>query len=941
MWTLWLKLALASGESEEAELSFQLGLEAYSSGQYNLALSRFLSSNRLAPNPAVAFNIARCYARTGRYAEAYRWYLLAREGLTDQDTLRAVEEGLAAITPQVVVYELTSEPQGALVYVDSRDLGSVGTTPLTLALTPREEPRRFIFEKSDYETALITGSRGEKGQTISLKGELRQIVGKVAVTGTEGAEVRSGTPDGPLLCVTPCEAELALGPRVLYVRRQGYRDAVLQVQVQAEQRSELAVQLQPDTGTVVVDASEPGALVEIDGRAVGFTPVVVPAVPVGTRTLRVSRPGFAPVERPIEVVTDRQVDATGLQLVPLSEVSAVSRRAESLSLAPSSVSVLTRDEIAAFRYPTLYEALRGVRGLSLTYDGIYGAAAVRGLGQANDYGNRLLILSDGATLNDNILYQSFIGYDGRVDLAGIDRIEVVRGPGSVLYGTGAVSGVVNLVGAPLEEPTHTTVSASTFEETFQASAQTQLSREDMGLRASVSAAASPGHRERLELRGAQPEREVQGFDQFEGATTTGRAWLGQATLQWFHTWRTIHIPTGGYGTRFDVPELHRWIDTRSLVELRYEPQLSERVRLLTRVYGNRYTYEAFLPYRAFLSHELFEGISAGAEARVIASLGELQLQAGAQAEYSPVVEMEGEDRVAGQPPASYLDESHPYTLLAAYAVADIVPAELLRVTLGSRIDQWSTFGSALSPRAAVILLPSDQDVIKLMAGRAFRAPSVYELYYNIPSFQARSDYDGTVLRPETVWSGELEYSHTFAQIWTGLLAVHASQATDLIETVLAPDAGEGVIAYRNSDQPIHILGADLELRRAFQGGLLVSAFYSALDSRYADGELAPNAPLHNAAVKVVLPTSRTSRLATRVSLEGPRRIDLTDDDKTNVAVVGDLVLSGSLPSLGFDYALGLYNLLDMDYAQPVTDNFPFRTVPQRGRSLLVSLSKRF
>jgi outer membrane receptor for ferrienterochelin and colicins len=941
MWTLWLKLALASGESEEAELSFQLGLEAYTHGQYNLALSRFLTSNRLAPNPAVAFNIARCYARTGRYAEAYRWYRLAREGLTDQATLRAVEEGLAAITPQVVVYELTSQPQGALVYVDSRDLGTVGATPLTLALLPREEPRRFIFERPGYETAVITDSQGVKGQTVALTGELRQIVGKVSVSGTEGAEVRAGTPDGPLLCVTPCAAEVEPGARVLYVRRQGYRDAVLQVQVQPDKPSELVVQLQPDTGTVVVDASEPGALVEIDGRAVGFTPVVVPAVPVGSRTLRVSRPGFTPVERAIEVSTDQQVDVTGLQLVPLSEVSAVSRRSESLALAPSSVSVLTRDELRAFRYPTLYEALRGVRGVSLTHDGIYSAAAVRGLGQANDYGNRLLILSDGATLNDNILYQSFIGYDGRVDLAGIDRIEVVRGPGSVLYGTGAVSGVVNLVGELPEEGSRATVSASTFEETVQGSAQAQLSREEMGLRASVSAAASPGHGQRLDLRGGRPSLEVRGFDQFEGATTSGRAWLGQATLQWFHTWRTVHVPTGPYGTRFNEP-LHRWIDTRSLAELRYEPQLSERVRLLTRVYGNRYTYEAYYPYRTFLSYELFQGVSAGAEARAIASLGEpVQLQAGAQVEHSPIVEIEGEDRVAGEPADPYLDESQPYTILAAYAVADIVPVEALRVTLGSRIDQWSTFGSALSPRAAVIVLPSDTDVIKLMAGRAFRAPSVYELLYNSPGYQVRPDHDGTVLRPEAVWSGELEYSHTFGQVWTGLLAAHASRATDLIETVLAPDAGAGVITYRNSDQPIRILGADLELRRAFQGGLLFSAFYSVLDSSYADGQLVPNAPRHNAALKVVLPTARTSRLAARLSLEGPRRIDLTDAEMTEVAVVGDVVLSGSLAPLGFDYALGIYNVLDMDYAQPVTDNFPFRTVPQRGRSLLVSLSKRF
>src|SRR5204863_9141362 len=98
------------------------------------------------------------------------------------------------------------------------------------------------------------------------------------------------------------------------------------------------------------------------------------------------------------------------------------------------------------------EALRGVRGVYLSNDRAYAAAGVRGVGEPNDYNNRILVLSDGQALNENILQSASIGSEGRADLHDVDRIEVVRGPGSLLYGAGAFSGLVNLVTRPRDEP---------------------------------------------------------------------------------------------------------------------------------------------------------------------------------------------------------------------------------------------------------------------------------------------------------------------------------------------------------------------------------------------------------------------------------------------------------------------------------------------------------
>ena len=56
-----------------------------------------------------------------------------------------------------------------------------------------------------------------------------------------------------------------------------------------------------------------------------------------------------------------------------------------------------------------------------------------------------VLLDAGHPANDDWIGSSYVGYDARTDLADVERIEVVRGPGSVLYGTNAFSGVINVV----------------------------------------------------------------------------------------------------------------------------------------------------------------------------------------------------------------------------------------------------------------------------------------------------------------------------------------------------------------------------------------------------------------------------------------------------------------------------------------------------------------
>ncbi len=109
------------------------------------------------------------------------------------------------------------------------------------------------------------------------------------------------------------------------------------------------------------------------------------------------------------------------------------------------MSVITGDDIWRFGYRTLAEALGRLPGFFTTNDRNYLYLGVRGFSGAGEYNNRILLLLDGHRLNNPVYGQAPLSADFPVDSSLIDRIEVVRGPASSLYGTSACFGVVNVI----------------------------------------------------------------------------------------------------------------------------------------------------------------------------------------------------------------------------------------------------------------------------------------------------------------------------------------------------------------------------------------------------------------------------------------------------------------------------------------------------------------
>ena len=490
--------ARADGLADEAEVNFRLGAERYQTGDFRSALALFLASQRLVPNRNVRFNIVRTFQRLAMYPEAYRWCEEALHEETDPVMRAELTQLLALIERDVAVLEVVSDPPGATIFIDRVDLGSLATTPARLALPEGEH--QVILQLAGYQTAEPPPVRVAKRELVAVSARLERIVGRVQIDAAAPSEVRVDGEAGAAQCATPCLLELTPGPHVLYFRRPGYRTAPRQVRVLAGQRSQISVEAQPLTGSIVVTTDVRDARVEVDGEALGFTPTVVNGVPVGRRKLRITLAGYEPIERDVEVLENKVSELGSLSLVPSRQVTAAARVSQSIDEAPASVSVISAQELEAFRYPTIAEALRGQRGVAIGSDGVYTGLTIRGLGQPGDYGNRVLVLSDGATLNDNILWQSYVGYDGRVDLGDLERVELVRGPGSVLYGTGAVTGLVNLVPRALpDRPISELRIQANDARTARARASYTL---PLGARRGLSLSLSGGHSEGRRVRAA-------------------------------------------------------------------------------------------------------------------------------------------------------------------------------------------------------------------------------------------------------------------------------------------------------------------------------------------------------------------------------------------------------------------------------------------------------
>ena len=169
--------------------------------------------------------------------------------------------------------------------------------------------------------------------------------------------------------------------------------------------------------------------------AIGLLTLATAAAPAAAQS-----PGQTP---PAGDLSGKSLEA--LLDVPVDSVEGAARHTQRITEAPASVTVVTATDIETFGWRTLADVLKSVRGFHVTYDRNYSYVGVRAFGRPTDYNNRVLVMVDGRRINDSIYDGALIGSEFPLDLSVVERIEVIRGPGSALYGTSAFLAVVNVI----------------------------------------------------------------------------------------------------------------------------------------------------------------------------------------------------------------------------------------------------------------------------------------------------------------------------------------------------------------------------------------------------------------------------------------------------------------------------------------------------------------
>ena len=299
--------AARADDAEQARFHDELARRHYAARRYEPAIREFFLERDLAPNPRITFNLALCFDALHRDADAYLLFAEYLAGADDDAERRALAAAaLERLAPRVALIAVTSDPPGATVYLDRREHGSYGVTPVVLAVSEGEHT--LLVEREGHRPTQHT-VRAVLGHTVELDAPLARIEGALAIEQPPGAEVEVRDGSGATVGrgAVPCRVALAPGDYEVEVRRTGSSPFRGLVRIVGDEVSTISPELAPlpvPTSELTVTASASGAAITIDEEVSGFTPAVLDGLSLGRHRVRVSHPGLVAWEGELDLRAD-------------------------------------------------------------------------------------------------------------------------------------------------------------------------------------------------------------------------------------------------------------------------------------------------------------------------------------------------------------------------------------------------------------------------------------------------------------------------------------------------------------------------------------------------------------------------------------------------------------------------------------------------------------
>jgi len=521
------------------------------------------------------------------------------------------------------------------------------------------------------------------------------------------------------------------------------------------------------------------------------------------------------------------------------EVKVASKRKESVFDAPSSVTVFTRQEIQAMGISTLEELLNFVPGFvsfreSVFGDGYMVAARGRTTPQAS---YNVLFMINGQRIN-NDRSGGALTVNRFIPLHNVKQVEIIRGPGSALYGTSAFSGVVNVITA--DDLNAMTLSAGNL-----ASREVTLNAASGGADWRVAVAARyqqddgqayappnlPAVNDPRQMQDVLVDARYRGWralfshsqrqvDEFYSGSLAGSG------AQTSHNFLRLQYAVldeadraltlfGGY--TWQNKEMSAETLSREQIQGLRTGLADSDMPLLSGFVADEREWTLGLEghYRLNAQHELFGGLDWRQPENVKDARLTNYTSPDILALYDGIIRVPMQ-YVGGLVEGSTITQLGSRDIFSVYLQDHYQISEQWAATLGVRYDNYSDTGARTTPRFSLRYAPHESTAFKLLYGEAFRAPAIRQLSGSVGNPD---------LHPETVKTIELAWLQKYHNAQTTLTWFFSRNA-DLIDTAIRP-SGVGR-QFQNLPGILNTAGWELEAALQPTDHLSLRAAYSYL-----------------------------------------------------------------------------------------------------------------
>ncbi|MCL3781496.1 TonB-dependent receptor [Prolixibacteraceae bacterium JC049] len=536
----------------------------------------------------------------------------------------------------------------------------------------------------------------------------------------------------------------------------------------------------------------------------------------------------------------------GLSLEALTQVKVVTgtKKIVSAATAPATIMVITKDQIRTRGYRELDDALRDVPGFDMTrVHGVF--PTIRTMrGSYGDENKRILLMIDGIV--ENQLIGSWELGGPIYSLHNVERIEIIWGPASALYGANAFSGIINLISKSPEQE-----QSLSYQKGF-GSFNTKYDNFALNTRKdniSLSLSGTLYNTDGPKFTNRHPyfaDAYVDDAYSFNGRITFNTKKLkstfgtniyhlpsGDGTFGMTAT-KLLSLPSPGnqnegnlgwIPSNFNNQKPSLWHSYTETFFVEEDWSVNNNLNLLMKMHyretgldEDTYSYRQYsanLPYvrknrLAHVSYQYASEIQADYRFNDAHSLVSgiqytcTDLEKGYRKTTNDTVLATIDNLLVNQLTSQFLPRQNTIQHNIALYTEYMMVTNWLRntsFTLGVRYDYNSVYGKTFNPRLGIVSKPNEQLVLKALYGRAFRAPTNFEIYSGFPRVRINNES----LKPERIRTYEFNVSYKFKKLFVQANTFY-NRLSNLI--VASVPIGNGLTQNQNRGSA-NIYGAEL------------------------------------------------------------------------------------------------------------------------------------